>query len=217
MTPEKTPPKRPAPEETTGDEMTDEEVRAALRSLPRPAPPADFAARVMDRVRSEERARRRRPWFIAAAATLVLGLSLPLLFDRLGGDSSPARLAEAPGPATASSPPSPPTGEFPPAVGEIVPAAGDISPTAGDISPAAGELSPAAGDAARAELEALRQEVRRLVAEMERARRLAGEPVIHIGGSDDLDLFLDLESLWPPAPGPRGASLLRASDRRPRR
>ncbi len=245
MTPEKKPPEETAPEETTGDEMTDEEVRAALRSLPRPAPPADFTARVMDRVRSEERARRRRPWFIAAAATLVLGLSLPLLFDRPGGDSSPARLAEAPGPATASSPPSPPTGEFPPAVGEIVPAAGDISPAAGeivpaagdispaagdispaagdispaagDISPATGDISPAAGDAARAELEALRQEVRRLVAEMERARRFAGEPVIHIGGSDDLDLFLDLESLWPPVPGPRGASLLRASDRRPRR
>ena len=59
--------------------------------------------------------------------------------------------------------------------------------------------------------------MRRLAREMERARRFAGEPVIHIGGSDDLDLFLDLESLWPPAPGPRGASLIRASDRRPRR
>ena len=59
--------------------------------------------------------------------------------------------------------------------------------------------------------------MRRLAREMERARRFAGEPVIHIGGSDDLDLFLDLESLWPPAPGRRGAFLIRASDRRPRR
>ena len=57
----------------------------------------------------------------------------------------------------------------------------------------------------------------RLLREVERARRLAGEPVVHIGGSDDLDLFLDLESFWQPAPGPRGASVRRTTARRPRR
>lgn len=214
------------PEEMTPEEMTDEEVRAALRSLPRPAPPPDFTARVMARVRAEERARRRRPWYLAAAAALAVGLSLPPVFDRFGGDASPARLAEAPSPATALRPPAQP-GEFPPAGGGIAPTAGGgIVPTAGEVPPAIGEIPPAVGEispvgggparAERAELEALRREMRRLAEEMERARRFAGEPVIHIGGSDALDLFLDLQSLWPP-PGPRGTSLLRASDRRPRR
>lgn len=168
---------------------TDEEVRALLADLgarPRPEPPAGFTGAVMARVRAEERARRRRPWLLAAAAAAVLALSLPVLLARIGVERPPAA------PLTAAGPP------------VEVGAAG-----------APGGLPAVSADPARGELEAIRLEMRRLAEEMERARRFAGEPVIHIGGSDELDLFLDLESLWPAAPPVSGAAALqRASDRR---
>lgn len=169
---------------------TDEEVRALLADLgarPRPEPPPGFTGAVMARVRAEERARRRRPWLLAVAAAAVLALSLPALLARFGPD----RPLSAPRAAAA-----PPVEVGPPGMPRPLPAA--------------------SADPARDELEAIRAEMRRLAEEMERAGRFAGEPVIHIGGSDELDLFLDLESLWPPAapPGSGAATLQRASDRR---
>ena len=168
---------------------TDEEVRALLADLgarPRPEPPPGFTGAVMARVRAEERARRRRPWLLAAAAAAALALSLPAVLSRFGAERPPAA------PLTAAGPPV-------------------------EVGPAGtpGRLPAASPDPARDELEAIRAEMRRLADEMERARRFAGEPVIHIGGSDELDLFLDLESLWPAAPPASGAATLRrASDRR---
>lgn len=168
---------------------TDEEIRALLADLgsrPRPEPPAGFTGAVMARVRAEERARGRRPWLLAAAAAAVLALSLPAVLARLG----------------VLRPPSAPR-----AVAELPV---EVGPPGTPRS-----LRAAPADPARDELEAIRAEMSRLAEEMERARRFAGEPVIHIGGSDDLDLFLDLESLWPAAPGRSGAAALRrASDRR---
>lgn len=168
---------------------TDEEVRALLADLgarPRPEPPAGFTGAVMARVRAEERARRRRPWLLAAAAAALLALSLPAVLARFGAERPPSAQR----------------------------AAADLPVEVGPAS-APGRLPAASADPARDELEAIRAEMRRLAGEMERARRFAGEPVIHIGGSGGLDLFLDLESLWPPAPAGNGAARLqRASDRR---
>lgn len=168
---------------------TDAEVRALLADLgarPRPEPPPGFTAAVMARVRADERARRRRPWLLAAAAAAVFALSLPAVLARFGGARPPAAPRAAAGPPVEVGPP-------------------------GTLRP----LPAASADPARDELEAIRAEMRRLAEEMERARRFAGEPVIHIGGSGGLDLFLDLESLWPTAPPGGGAARLqRASDRR---
>lgn len=169
---------------------TDDEIRALLADLgarPRPEPPAGFTGAVMARVRAEERARGRRPWlFAAAAAAAVLAVSLPAALSRFGAPEPPPAPRAAAGPPVEVGPPGTPR-----------------------------PLPAASADPARDELEAIRAEMRRLAAEMERARRFAGEPVIHIGGSGDLDLFLDLESLWPAAPAGTGAAALRrASDRR---
>ncbi len=46
------------------------------------------------------------------------------------------------------------------------------------------------------ELEALREDYRLLLEELDRARRLSAEPVVPFGAHDDLDLFLDVRSLW---------------------
>ena len=72
------------------------------------------------------------------------------------------------------------------------------------------------------EFEAIVREYRLLAEELEAMRRLGGDsvegPILRIGGNDDLDLFLDLESYLDRPARPPGASLVvPASDRGPRR
>ena len=85
--------------------------------------------------------------------------------------------------------------------------------------PAALPASPADPDLQ--EFEEIVQEYRLLADELEAIRQLGGDspdgPMIRIGGNDDLDLFLDLESyLDQPARLP-GASLVVPASNRPRR
>ena len=76
-------------------------------------------------------------------------------------------------------------------------------------------------DPERREFEAILEEYRLLAEEIEAMQRLGGDspygPLIRVGGNENLDLFLDLES-WLNRPArPPGASLVvPASDRRPR-
>lgn len=164
---------------------TDDELRNALRTLPRPEPPPGFAEGVMARVRTEERSRRFRPWLLAAAAAALVasGLLVRSVWDGPGSGNEEPLVAEAP-------------------------ASG---------SPAA--VAPA--DPNVQEFEEILQEYRLLAEEIETMRRLGGDsiegPVIRIGGNDDLDLFLDLESYLDRAARPPGASLVVPASNRPRR
>lgn len=82
----------------------------------------------------------------------------------------------------------------------------------------------AAPDPERVEFEEILAEHRRLAEEIDAMRRLAGEPplrpLLRIGGSEELDLFLDLQPwLDSPAPpagvDPGGPAVVPAADRRP--
>ena len=170
---------------------TDEEIRALLSELPRPEPPPGFADAVMARVHRERHRRRWIPriaWWAAAAATLAIFASALLLApdDREGA---------------------------PPPVAD-----------AGSTQ----EREALAPSAERAEFEALRADYRRLAEDMELLRRFAGEsagsagggglpgPLVRIGGSDQLDLFLDLGSFLelPPVSASSRPVVVPASDRR---
>lgn len=78
----------------------------------------------------------------------------------------------------------------------------------------------AAPDPERLEFEEIRAEHRRLAEEIEAMRRFAGEPpyrpLVRIGGSEGMDLFLDLQSwLDSPAPAAGAPAVVPAADRRP--
>ena len=86
---------------------------------------------------------------------------------------------------------------------------------------AAPAAAPVPADPDLQEFEEIVREYRLLAEELETIRQLGGDspdgPVIRIGGNDDLDLFLDLESyLDRPARLP-GASLVVPAANRPRR
>ena len=86
---------------------------------------------------------------------------------------------------------------------------------------AAPAAAPVPADPDLQEFEEIVREYRLLAEELEAIRQLGGDspngPVIRIGGNDDLDLFLDLESyLDRPARLP-GASLVVPAANRPRR
>ena len=71
------------------------------------------------------------------------------------------------------------------------------------------------------EFEAIVEEYRRLAEELEAMRRLGGDsvegPILRIGGDEDVDLFLDLQSYLDPPARPPGASLVVPASTRPRR
>ena len=82
--------------------------------------------------------------------------------------------------------------------------------------------TPAPVDPDLQEFEDIVREYRLLAEELEAIRQLGGDsqtgPVIRIGGNDDLDLFLDMESYLGGPARPPGASLVvPASNRGPRR
>ena len=163
---------------------TDDELRAALRDLPLPDPPPEFAGTVMARVRSEHRKRRFRPWLLAAAATALVASAL---VARSGRDGFSGGGGESASVARTAAPPTPE------------------------------RLGPE-----RLEFEAIAEEYRLLAEEIEAMRRFAGEPpfgpLVRIGGSGQVDLFLNIESYLDRPAGSAGApAFVPVSDRRPRR
>ena len=71
------------------------------------------------------------------------------------------------------------------------------------------------------EFAAIVEEYRQLAEEVEALRRLGGEspygPLIRVGGNEELELFLDLESYLNRPPRPAASLVVPAADRRPRR
>lgn len=71
------------------------------------------------------------------------------------------------------------------------------------------------------EFEEIVREYRRLAEELDAMRRLGGDsvegPILRIGGDEEVDLFLDLESYLDPPARPPGASLVVPASNRPRR
>ena len=169
------------------DRPTDDELREMLRALPRPEPPPGFAGEVMARVRAEDRRRRFRPWLLAAAAAALVASGF-LVRSAWDGSSS--------------------------GNGEILVATAPAPDGAPDAA-----VNPA--DADRREFEAILEEYRLLAEEFEALRQLGGDspngPLIRVGGNDDLDLFLDLESYLDRPSRPPGASLVVPAANRPRR
>lgn len=168
---------------------TREEIRALLSGLPHPEPPPGLSDAVMARVHREGRRRRRIrriPWLAAACVLLASALFL------VPGDQA----------------------EVPARVAEMVPG--------GEAG--AGALSRSAE---RVEFEAIRADYRRLADDMELLRQFVAElpgngsgagpsgPLVRIGGSDQLDLFLDLRPFFelPPSATPTPA-VIPAADRR---
>ena len=174
---------------------TDEEIRTLLSGLPRPEPPAGFTDAVMARVRRENR-RRRFPWLAVAAGAAILAVAL--LLGPAGGGP-----ADEPPPATAAN--------------------------AGGAGPSEPPEPPRLA-AERAEFEALREETRRLAEQLELLRQFTGEvparglpagsaaPLVRIGGTEEMDFFLDLQSFLEIPPGPEpGPTVIPASSRGRRR
>ena len=81
--------------------------------------------------------------------------------------------------------------------------------------------APVPADPDLQEFEEIVREYRLLAEELETIRQLGGDspdgPMIRIGGNDDLDLFLDLESYLDRPARPPGASLVVPAANRPRR
>ena len=71
------------------------------------------------------------------------------------------------------------------------------------------------------EFEEIVREYRSLAEELDAMRRLGGDtvegPILRIGGDEDVDLFLDLESYLDRSARPPGASLVVPASTRPRR
>ena len=88
-------------------------------------------------------------------------------------------------------------------------------------APAAAPAADAPADADLQEFEAIVREYRMLADELEAIQQLGGDspdgPMLRIGGNEDLDLFLDLESYLDPPARPPGASLVVPASNRPRR
>ncbi len=88
-------------------------------------------------------------------------------------------------------------------------------------APRVARESAPAGDSGRIparddlrELEALREEYRLLLRDLERTRMLSNEPMVPFGVHDDLDLFLDVQSLWEhPPPSFSGERVIPVSRR----
>ncbi len=81
--------------------------------------------------------------------------------------------------------------------------------------------APAPADPDLQEFEEIVREYRLLAEELDAMRRLGGDsaegPILRIGGDEDVDLFLDLESYLDGPARPPGASLVVPASTRPRR
>ncbi len=166
----------------------DGELRRMLRELPLPAPPPGFAEAVMTRVRSEHDRRRFRPWLLGAAAAALAASGLlfrPWMEPSTGSSIGSSRSGA----------------EEPPGGRSMASASG-----------------PEFSDPARQEFEAILEEYRLLAEEIETMRRFSGEPpfgpLIRIGGTDQLDLFLDVQSYLNPPALSRTPAVVPASDQR---
>lgn len=90
-------------------------------------------------------------------------------------------------------------------------------------TPAPAEPGAAGGpaDPDLEEFEEIVREYRSLAEELDAMRRLGGDsiegPILRIGGDEEVDLFLDLESYLDPPARPPGASLVVPASNRPRR
>lgn len=88
-------------------------------------------------------------------------------------------------------------------------------------TPAEPVVAGAPADPDVREFEEIVREYRLLAEELETMRRLGGDsaegPILRIGGDEEVDLFLDLESYLDPPARPSGASLVVPASTRPRR
>ena len=88
-------------------------------------------------------------------------------------------------------------------------------------APAEPAVAEAPTDPDVQEFEEIVRQYRLLAEELEAMRRLGGDsaegPILRIGGDEDVDLFLDLESYLAPPARPPGASLVVPASTRPRR
>ena len=101
------------------------------------------------------------------------------------------------------------------------PSEGDAPRVAETPAPAAPAASATPADPDLREFEEIVREYQLLAEELEAMRRLGGDsvdaPMLRIGGNEDLDLFLDLESYLDRAARPAGASRVVPASTRPRR
>ena len=168
---------------------TDDELRELLRALPTREPPAGFAEGVMARVRAEERGRRFHPGLLAAAAVALVASGLLIRSVWNGTERAEPLAATTPAPAP--------------------------------VPPPEPAIAAAPADPDLREFEEIVREYRLLAEELEAIRRLGGDsvdaPMLRIGGNEDLDLFLDLESYLDRAARPPGASRVIPASTRPRR
>ena len=88
-------------------------------------------------------------------------------------------------------------------------------------APAEPGVAGAPADPDLPEFEEIVREYRLLAEELEAMRRLGGDsaegPILRIGGDEDVDLFLDLQSYLDPPARPPGAPLVVPASTRPRR
>ena len=88
-------------------------------------------------------------------------------------------------------------------------------------APAEPVVAGAPADPDLREFEEIVREYRRLAEELDAMRRLGGDsaegPILRIGGDEEVDLFLDLESYLDRPARPPGASLVVPASTRPRR
>jgi hypothetical protein len=107
------------------------------------------------------------------------------------------------------------------ASGLAIRSVGDGAPSEESVIAAAPAAAPAPADPDVQEFEELVREYRLLAEEIEAMRRLGGDsadgPMLRVGGNEDLDLFLDLESYLDRQARPPGASLVVPASTRPRR
>ena len=87
-------------------------------------------------------------------------------------------------------------------------------------APAEPVVAGTPADPDQQEFEEIVREYRLLAEELEVMRRLGGDstdgPILRIGGDEDVELFLDLESYLDPPARPPGASLVVPASNRPR-
>ena len=100
--------------------------------------------------------------------------------------------------------------------------AGTDGPRVADAPAPVEPVAPGApADPDLQEFEEIVREYRRLAEELDARRRLGGDsaegPILRIGGDEDVDLFLDLESYLGRPARPPGASLVVPASTRPRR
>ena len=106
-------------------------------------------------------------------------------------------------------------------VWDRAPSGSDAPIVAESPAPAEPVVSSGPADPDLQEFEEIVREYRSLAEEFDAMRRLGGDsaegPILRIGGDEDVDLFLDLESYLDRPARPPGASLVVPASNRPRR